>query len=277
MSVRSISKLVCPPILWEFMKKMINQMFPPQDQDFIGPYSTWSEAEALSDGWDSPAIVQKTFDLSIKVRDGLVAYGQDTIICNKINYSETILAFILLHLSCHKDKICIVDFGGSLGTNFYQNRKILRALSGTQVTWNIVEIPSIAKLGRDHFASTELFLYSDIDEIIQCREHATDSYLFSGSLQYCPEPFKLLDKVIEQGGAKILAFDRLLVSHTYDHAVFIQTSDPRVFYPASYPTWCFSKSVFVSYLKKKGFDLVEEFTSSPEDYFDHSGMIFIKP
>ena len=244
---------------------------------FEGPTSSWEEATAQSDGWDASVITDKTLVMSQKVRDGLIVYAQDTIALDRIQYSDTILAFIALALARQTDHLEIVDFGGSLGTNYFQNRKILEYLDELQrpIIWNVIERPILATLGKEHFANAKLKFFSSLHEAIAGEGIRPDAFLFSGSLQYTDDPFCLLDQVM-RAGAGILAFDRLLVSPTDSHQSFIQHPDPEKHYPATYPVWCFSKDLFIGNLTSKGFKLIEHFTTDPSAHFDHCGMIFVR-
>ena len=210
----------------------------------------------------------------MKVSGGIIEFEQDTIIQDTINYSPTILAFIILALSRHKDKLDIIDFGGSLATNYFQNRKVLQHLEQTQFTWNVIERPVLAKLGREHLSNANLHFFSSLREAMNSSNGASDCFLFSGSLQYVAEPLVVLDEVIGLG-AKLVALDRLLVSPEDGPQVFIQHPNPEMHYPATYPVWCFSKKAFIRNLVSKGFTLVDNFTHNPNAHFDHCGMIFV--
>jgi putative methyltransferase (TIGR04325 family) len=270
--LKRAAKSLSPPILLDLARKLKPDY---SAREFEGPFASWKEAEARSDGWDSPEITAKTLEVSLKVRDGIAAFQQDTIVYDKIDYSATILAFLLLALSRHPDNLSIVDFGGSLGTNYFQNRKILERLSVESLTWNIVERPDIVKLGNQHFAGSTLRFFAGLDEAIESLGGRADSFLFSGSLQYVEEPFSLLDEAIDSG-ARVVAFDRLLVSAAHRHAVFIQRPDPGEYYRATYPAWRFSRDLFVREIASKGFSLVEHFPLDVHPRFDYCGMLFVR-
>src|SRR5439155_15459226 len=101
--------------------------------------NSWQLAVDRSDGWDAAVITQKTLEAALQVRDGVVEWEQDTIVSRKILYSPAILALIILALARSNERLSIVDFGGNLATNYFQNRKILEHLAGMPVTWSIVE------------------------------------------------------------------------------------------------------------------------------------------
>jgi putative methyltransferase (TIGR04325 family) len=269
--IRSLS----PPIIWRIasrLKSGSNELTPG---GFEGPFSSWEEAVSRSDGWDSPLITEKTFAAALKVRDGLAAYEQDGLPRNSIIYSCTILSFLILSLSRSKHGIDIIDFGGGLGSNYIQNRAVLRHMAATPIRWNVVERPIIAKLGLENFRSDELFFYSSLQEAWLRSTPLPDSILFSGSLQYVASPFALLDEVIS-ANLRIIALDRVLIAPRGDSAPFVQHPDRRVLYQATYPVWCFSRDKLILWFRDRGFELVEHFTSDREANFDHCGMIFVR-
>jgi putative methyltransferase (TIGR04325 family) len=278
MKIKGAIRSLTPPILWNLAHSCKSLSVDKNDapfQGFSGPFRSWEEAAQNSDGWDAAVITSKTLDVSLKLRDGQVEYQQDTVIYKSIRYSSTIVAFLLLSLERHKDKLNLVDFGGSLGTNYYQNRKLLRQLTQTPVAWNIVELPVIAKLGAEHFAEANLRFFSSLDQLESQLGVVPPAFLFSGSLQCLPTPFAVLDRVI-QLGASILAFDRLLVGSSDSDAILIQHPNPEKYFDASCPVWRFSKKRFIENLAVKGFSLVDLFTNRPNASMDHCGLLFVR-
>jgi putative methyltransferase (TIGR04325 family) len=240
-----------------------------------GPFPSWEVAASHSDGWDSPALTEKALDAALKVRDSIAEYQQDSVIMEHIVYSSVILVFLILSLAKQKEGIRIIDFGGGLGTNYYQNRKILRRL--TTVDWRVVERPIFTELGLKHLQTHELSFSASLDEALS-RAPATDALLFSGSLQCVENPFELLDRAAA-AGIETLALDRVIVGPGDTHALFVQRPDPTI-YPASIPCWCFSRSALIATIEAKGFSLLEYFPLETNfggtHQFNHCGMIFVK-
>jgi putative methyltransferase (TIGR04325 family) len=274
-------KLFIPPIVLIAARKirLLLGWKPPSLLE--GPYSTWQEAVTNSAGWDAPEILDKTLELSLKMRDGIIEFQQDLIEYRRICYSETILAFLSMSSGMNHGKLDIVDFGGSLGTNFAQNRKFLRPfIDDGNCHWNIVERPPTVDLGRKHFENHNLRFFASLDEIKMQRGYIPKFYLFSGSMQCVEEPFSLLDLIIADG-ANLIAFDRILVSPKTQHEILIQPH-----HGITFPTWCFSRNLFVQTMAKKGFAFVEEFSIPPGEQFDcqrgpdrdfyWAGLIFVR-
>jgi putative methyltransferase (TIGR04325 family) len=277
-AMKLIARSVCPPALWKLGHRLKARLDDPAPtalhRQFLGPFDSWDAAVAHSDGWDCEAITRKALASALMVRDGTVEFEQDTVTARKIVYSPAILAFLTLALARQRDPLALVDFGGGLATNFFQNRKILWNLDGTPISWNIVERPILVQLGRQHFARPGLAFFADLDEAARALGNLPDALMFSGSLQCLREPLATLDKVIAMG-VKTLAFDRLIVAPESDDRVYVQCPDPELYYAATYPTWCFSKRRFIANLEGRGFRLVEDFPENPDAHFDHCGLVFI--
>ena len=272
--MKDVLRALTPPILWQTPQRLKSHSAAPKSQsvEYEGPLPSWEAAVSRSDGWDSPVMTAKTLNAALMVRDGLLEFEQDLVARKNIVYSETILAFLLLVISRHKDVLNIIDFGGALGTNYFQNRKILRHLSATAVRWNIVERPTLAKLGMEHFQTTELKFYSALNDVLSNPAPLPDALLFSGSLQCIADPFSLLDQAVN-AGICIIALDRLPVSPGNEDTVYIQHPNPDV-YQTTFPTWYFAKDAFVAWFVSRGFILVEHFASPFGTR--HCGMIFVR-
>jgi putative methyltransferase (TIGR04325 family) len=138
------------------------------------------------------------------------------------------------------------------------------------VRWNIVERPAMAKLGRAHFQTDELRFHDTIGAVDLTRS----ALLFTGSLQYLATPFDVLGDAIQP--VDVVALDRVLVSPTAAHAVFVQHPHPIVGYSKTYPVWCFAKDRLIDWFAPRGLRLVDDFTAAPQSHFDRCGMLFMR-
>jgi putative methyltransferase (TIGR04325 family) len=268
--VKNIIRLVTPPVFWQaghWLKRRTE--FSP----FEGPFSSWEEAVSRSTGWNNQSITSRTLQSALQVRDGAAPMERDGVVSYDRIYSNTILGFLILVLSTKNDNISIIDFGGGLGANYFQNLKIFYHLNNKLITWNVVERRDIAKLGTLYFENNTLKFFERLDDVFGVSP-TDNAIVFSGSLQCVEQPFDILDKVI-RNGIKIIALDRLFISkERSEHKVFVQRPDPKIYYPASYPVWCFSKDSFITTLEAKGFKMIELFTEHMN--FDQAGMIFTR-
>jgi putative methyltransferase (TIGR04325 family) len=278
-ATKAVARSLCPPLLWQLGHSMKSRFHATAEAapqgPFVGPFDSWQQAVERSDGWDADVITARSLASALAVRDGLVEWEQDTIACDKILYSPAILAMLVLAAARDGGRLDVIDFGGNLATNYYQNRKILGALGGKDVRWHIVERPVFVELGRRHFAHGELAFHPSVDDALAAVGRIPDAFLFSGSLQCLAEPIALLDRVAA-AAPPVLAFDRLLVAPDDTHRIYVQRPDPKYYYPATYPSWCFAKAPFIAHLGAAGYALVEDFTQTPDRPFDHCGMLFIR-
>jgi putative methyltransferase (TIGR04325 family) len=141
-------------------------------------------------------------------------------------------------------RLNVLDFGGSLGSTYFQNRAFLSVLPS--VRWNIVEQSSHVRVGRTCFEDDNLRFYMDVAECLTITQ--PNVVVLSGVLQYLEQPYKVFDQMLE------LPCDFIIIDRTpywsgeKDH-LCVQKVPPSI-YPASYPTWIFSKQLFHARLGK---------------------------
>jgi putative methyltransferase (TIGR04325 family) len=162
-------------------------------------------------------------------------------------------------------RLNVLDYGGALGSSYFQNLKFLKSLPA--VLWNVVEQPHYVEAGQANIQDAQLRFYKTIKDCLD--ENKPDVVLLSGVLQSLKEPEKLLDEVTGLGINNIL-IDR--TSFTADGArkrLFVQHVPERI-YKASYPIWLFNESEFVWSITSRGYELVESFDAL--DKLDDRGI-----
>lgn len=220
-----------------------------------GNHASWAEAMALSSGYDKDAILKKTLASVLKVKNGEAAYERDSVVFGQIEYSWPLLAGILLAAAGGEGSLGVLDFGGSLGTTYFQNRKFLSRLP--DVRWLVVEQPHFVEAGRRHVADGTLLFFNSIEEALS--GHRARVALLSTVLAYVEHPHALLEEIIA------LELDYVIVDATaFLHRgtadrLTVQRVSPRI-YEASYPAWFFNKPQFLRHFEGK-YALVEEFSS----------------
>ena len=60
-----------------------------------GNYTSWAEAQKVSTGYDSQAILEKVKDALLKVKNGEAVYERDSVIFDEIQYSWPLLAGLM--------------------------------------------------------------------------------------------------------------------------------------------------------------------------------------
>jgi putative methyltransferase (TIGR04325 family) len=261
--LRTALQLLTPPIVWRLARGLRSR------RPLEGPLASWEAAAASATGWDSPGIVEQALAAALQVRDGAAAFERDSVARETIIYSPTILAALLLAADRHH-ALNVIDFGGGLGSNYYQNLKLIRALSATATSWNVVERAPLARIGAEQFQTDQLRFHDDLAAVRLDRP----VLLFTGSLQYVADAFGLLAEAIAH--TDIVALDRVLVWGQPQHAVFVQRLDARRFGPVTLPTWCFAKDALIDWFVARGFVLVEQFAAGPQRRFENCGLLFVR-
>lgn len=260
------------------VKSFIKAFIPDRISGFItglfygwhGNYSTWEIAEKESSGYNNPVILKKVAESTRKILSGNVVYERDSVLFDKTEYSFPLLAGLLWVAASKKSRLNVLDFGGSLGTTYYQNRWFLDSVE--EINWCIVEQPDVVEEGRKNFSSETIRFFYSIEEC--CREYEIDVILLSSVLQYIKEPYKLLDQLISRN------FEYILVDRTpfieKDDRITIQKVHPSI-YKATYPCWFFNRSKFIRYFTGS-YELVLEFDALDKANIpsEFKGFIFKK-
>jgi len=264
-----ILKDITPPIALALFRHLSDKA-----TDFSGNYRTWDEARRASSGYDSEAILAKVKDALLKVKNGDSIYERDSVLFDKIEYSWPLLAGLLWVSSRSGNSLNLIDFGGSLGSTYFQNLKFFTHLY--ELKWSIVEQKKFVECGRSHFENSHLKFYQGLDECIG--ERHPDAILFSSVIQYLEKPYELLADVVGRGFTYII-FDRTSFLENGDDRITVQKV-PNEIYPASYPAWFFNRDKLLSFFSGT-YDLIADFDSFESFRLEgqtaqNKGFIFVK-
>lgn len=252
--ITNLIKEISPSIAVDLYRKLYRTMWR-SSATFEGSYKTWEEARKASGGYHSDVILNKVQDSLLKVKNGISAYERDSVLFDEVQYSWPVLAGLLWIASRNNNKLNLIDFGGSLGSSYYQNRKFLSHL--TNLTWSIVEQEKFVERGKQHFENSHLKFYHDLDTCIG--EQHPDSILFSGVIQYLDKPYELLMNVLQRRLTYVI-FDRTPFLEQGDDRITVQQV-PMEIYPASYPAWFFNQKKFLDYFSRE-YELIADFESN---------------
>ena len=137
--IKQIIKDFVPPIALRIYQNRSGKV------RFVGNYPTWDEACKASSGYDSALILNKVKNALLKVKNGEAVCERDSVLFDKIQYSWPLLSGLLWIASQKKNRLSLVDFGGSLGSTYYQNRKFLIHMEMLQ--WSIIEQKRLLNVG----------------------------------------------------------------------------------------------------------------------------------
>lgn len=222
---------------------------------YFGDYKSWEAAERASTGYDSDVILGKVRDAILQVKEGKAVFERDSVLFDKVEYSWPLLVGLLWIASLSGSRLNLVDFGGSLGSSYFQNRKFLEHLS--ELHWNIVEQEKFVVCGRNFFADSVLTFYHSLDECM--KEQNPGTILLGSVIQYLERPYDFLQEVIDRKFAFVI-LDRTPFLDTGEDRLTVQKVPPAI-YRASYPAWFFSLEKFKRFMAAN-YELVAEFDTS---------------
>lgn len=239
--LKDMIRLVTPPVFVHLVKRLRGSR-PTGAYGLSGDYRSWDEAMAASTGYDSESILEYTKSALLKVRDGEAAYERDSVLFDEIQYAWPVLAGLMWGAARCGGRLNVLDFGGSLGSTYFQNRVFLSALPG--VRWNVVEQSRHLETGKTWFEDDRLRFYANIADCLA--DTQPSAVLLSSVLQYLERPYAVFDQILE------LSCDHVIIDRTPFWAgptdrLCVQTVPPSI-YPASYPSWIFSRPQFHSHI-----------------------------
>jgi putative methyltransferase (TIGR04325 family) len=241
--------------------------------DIDGEYGTWEKAVADSTGYSSPIILDRTKEAMKKVVSGEAVYERDSVLFDTVQYSYPVLAGLMWVAARYWGILHVLDFGGSLGTSYYQNYEFLR---GVDHHWTIIEQPEYVEAGKELVENEYLSFFDHIDDSLY---HSVPNVILCSSvLQYLEDPWSVLEKLENIPSVKCIIIDRTPFWEG-DDWIGVQRV-PKSIYPASYPIRIFSYKKFMEFVKSFGYEPLTEFQSldnltSPINA-QWKGMILVK-
>lgn len=241
-AVKKILRDALPPAALRALRALQH----PKQFGFFGNFASWEEAKKRSSGYDDTAILSKVKDAALKVKRGEAAFERDSVAFEKPEYSWPLLASLLSVASREGGRLGILDFGGSLGSTYFQHRALLSHLS--TLSWGVVEQPHFVETGQKEFADKTLAFFPNIAECVRAKK--PNVALFSSVLQYMEKPYDILAEIMETG-IPYLLFDRTaFLQNEAPDRITVQTVPPKI-YSASYPAWFFNQEKFLGALENR--------------------------
>ncbi len=261
--MKQFIKSLIPPIVLNLFRKLKNNKY-----GWKGDYITWQEAQSDSTGYDTDKILQTVKSSLLKVKNGEAVYERDSVLFDEIQYSWQLLSGLMFCSAKMGGVLKVCDFGGSLGSTYYQNKKFLDKLDN--VSWGIVEQKHFVDIGKDEFEDDRLKFFHNVDECV--KKENSNILLLSSVLQYIEKPYELIDDILKND------FDYILIDRTafskINEKITLQIVPPTI-YEASYPCWFFEEDEFKNYFINNNYILIEDFNSldSENEWYRFKGMI----
>lgn len=234
--------------------------------EFEEGFGSWEEAAAASSGYDAPLILEKARDALLKVKTGKAAGERDGVVFDRPQRAHAVIAALLSAAVLNRNRLTVLDIGGSLGTSYFQTRPYLDRLDA--LAWCIVEQAHFVECGRREFEDEQLRFYYDIDECLL--RHAPDIVLLSGVLQCLPSPFKLLHELASRRLPRLVVDRTPLIESDTSEITVLHV--PKEIYACSYPIWILSRKELLAPLGDE-YEVLDEFQASSGGAFRVSGGV----
>tara|TARA_B100001093_G_C26742373_1_gene977259 strand:+ start:491 stop:1291 length:801 start_codon:yes stop_codon:yes gene_type:complete len=245
--VKNLIKIFMPSIFINFIKKLI-----PNRYGWYGDYRSWNDAENESAGYDSNEILDKVRNSLMSVKEGNGVFERDGILFDEIQYSWPLISGLMYSAAKSNGVINVLDFGGSLGSTYFQNKIFLDQFNN--VSWNIVEQKHFVDVGKKEFENERLKFYYSTEMAME--KEKPNILLMLSVLQYIDEPYQLLEKLLENN------FDHIIIDRTpfskIKETIKIQKVTPEI-YNASYPCWFFDESKLIKFFDDREYNVIESF------------------
>lgn len=203
---------------------------------FKGEYSSWDEAASHALGYDAVAIMERALQATLAVRDGRAAFERDGVLFAVSDYPYPLLAGLLRVAALTEGRLDVLDFGGALGSSYFQCQPWLRNLAALR--WQVVEQPHYVSLGRDRL---EDGILKFVENIEACAVGGVPNVaVLSGVLQYLPDPRGVLARIAALGVRHVIVDRTPIIKGTRD-ILSVQVVPSRII-RSSYPVRLFARS-----------------------------------
>jgi putative methyltransferase (TIGR04325 family) len=246
---RNFLNVLIPPEILSIHRQ--SKKLKTAEEMWSGDYSSWAEAQNMCTGYDSEEILEKCKTALLKVKNGKAVYERDSVLFDKIEYSYPLLSGLMWIAALNEGKLNVIDFGGSLGSTYFQNRVFINSLK--QVRWSIIEQKKFVLKGKELFEDNNLKFYYTIEECLS--ENKPNVIILSGVLQYLENPFEFIRNIIKLK-INFIIIDLTGFINEPNDRITVQKVDP-VIYNASYPCWFFNSENFIDHFEKDYYMVID--------------------
>jgi len=222
---------------------------------FRGRYQSWNDANALCPGYAAPEILDKVLRATLEVKGGRAAFERDSVLFQEPEIEVELMKTMELVGQATGGRLRVLDFGGSLGSTYWQHRAHLARYR--ELRWDVVEQAHFVQAGREYVEDDVLHFYSSIYDAGGASDH--DVILASGVINYMPRPQDTVSEFSRSRVPFVLLHNLALHDLEPDY-VMIQHVPPEI-YTASYPIWFLNRDKFLSEIQES-YSILRSYPSS---------------
>ena len=205
-----------------------------------GDYPDWASAMRRCTGYQADNILDRCRAALREVLAGRAAYERDSLLFNDDRYCWELMTVAYQTAARHQGRLSVLDFGGSLGSLYFQHRRWLADIPS--VHWHVVEQPHFVDCGRAEAEDKRLRFFHTIEESVAASQ--PNVLLLSGVLQALERPYEWAEQ-FNRLGVPYIVLDRVAIDKDAQRDVLtVQNVAPHI-YSASYPSWFFNEAQFL--------------------------------
>jgi putative methyltransferase (TIGR04325 family) len=230
MTLKRLARDFLPPVVVRFYgRKRRNQN--------KGDYPTWKAAARVTHGYGNPSILAAVHEATRKVVRGEAKYERDQVLFNDdVKRWPVIGALFRQALTAPPNKsLVVMDFGGSLGSTYYQIRDVVEEV--VKLRWVVIDQETFVAAGKAEFATEILRFRASIGECLSQDEPSVA--LLSSVLPFLEEPYVILEEILAAGLPTIIIDRTPLVEGSKDRLTVQYV--PEILGGGSYPAWFLSR------------------------------------
>jgi putative methyltransferase (TIGR04325 family) len=193
------------------------------------------------------------------VLDGQALFERDSLLQHRPVTCWPLMLALRDLQACGTFRPIVLDYGGGLGSVYFQHRAWWSA--SRPVTWNVVELPQVAAIGRRLVQDPQLNFFDSLEKAVQ--HQPPDLIVAAGILPMVARPEALLDTLASLG-ARWLYLDRIPVSHRNGKTLIARQVVPSNVYESESPFWFFDECKWLKQLSSR-FVLVGQSLSDWDD------------
>lgn len=224
MTLRALLRDLCPPLVWRWLGRLRGGRMI-----YRAGYPDWTAAVLRSGGYADPSILARIEQATDAVVSGLAPAERDGVLLTRRPMPFHLVAPMLAAAVRKGGCLRVLDFGGSLGTQFRQCRPLLDAVAS--LDWIVVEQADFVRVGRARFEGDGLRFAASIEEALVSGE--PDVILLCSVVQFLPPDHPLFG-YLARSAATFIVVERTPFRDADDDAIYVQEV-PAAIYPARYP------------------------------------------
>ncbi len=247
--MKQFIKYITPDFFKKIYRSLSTRKHPVYG--WFGDYTSWKEAQKKCTGYDTGLILNKVKEATLKVIRGEAAFERDSVTFDQLEYVPEFVNILNEIAEENKGQLRVLDFGGSLGSVYFQHRSLLNKAKNTE--WNVVEQKHFVDCGKSEFADEHLRFYYSCEECL--RSAKIEILLLSSVLPYLEKPYDMLKEMTGYSIPYILIDRTIFIDDDRDRLTLQIV--PKEIYEASYPCWLLNKKNVIEAIK--GYELIQTF------------------